>query len=193
MSRSPTLTTAIVLVCVFCIQFVIGLIGLGWWFILSQPVSFAPWRLVTSVYAHASIGHLVANLVALVIFGLAVERTTTSLRFHLFFLISGALAGLTQVSLSPVSVLGASGAVFALLGYALTSNTVTNGLLGRMSGRAQVIIFVIIAAVVTVATAGPNVALIAHFAGLVIGLIAGRLRLLHVSGDGPTDHRAVEL
>lgn len=194
MTRSPTLTTAIVLVCVYCIQFVVGLFGFGvTWFTLSQSVDFAPWTLVTSVYGHATPGHLVSNLVALVIFGLAVERTTTPLRFYLFFLVSGALAGLTEVSLMNVHVLGASGAVFALLGYALSSNTVTNGLLGRLSGRVQAIIFVLLAACVTLATAGPNVALIAHFTGLVIGLVAGRLRLLHVNEERSTDHRAVEM
>jgi membrane associated rhomboid family serine protease len=40
------------------------------------------------------------------------------------------------------------------------------------------LVFLVIAAAVTVATASPGVALIAHFAGLFVGLVAGRVGVL---------------
>lgn len=136
-----------------------------------------PWTLVTSVYAHASLGHLFANAVALALVGFAVERFTTRIRFHTFVLVTGMLAGLTELYISdlvgpPVAVIGASGAILALYGYVLAGNSLTGGLLGR---RGKVVLVVIVAFGVTFLTAAPGVALITHFTGIVLGLIAGRL------------------
>lgn len=196
MTRSPTLRTLQILLGVFLVQLLAQFLGLGYGlFALALPLSVAPWTVVVSVYAHAGIIHLIGNAFALALFGLAVERVTTPERFHLFFLVSGALAGITQVIVSgllgpSVSVIGASGAVFALLGYALAGNALAIGVLSRLSQRAQAGVFVLIAAVVTFVTAAPGVALLAHFTGLVIGLLAGRLRLLHT--DGTTDSTPVK-
>ncbi len=196
MTQSPTLRTLQILLGVFLVQLLAQLLGLGYGlFALALPLSVAPWTVVVSVYAHAGIIHLIGNAFALALFGLAVERVTTPGRFHLFFLVSGALAGITQVIVSgllgpSVSVIGASGAVFALLGYALAGNALAIGVLSRLSQRAQAGVFVLIAAVVTFVTAAPGVALLAHFTGLVIGLLSGRLRLLHT--DGTTDSTPVK-
>jgi len=169
----------------------IGLAGLaGGLFVLSAPLELRPWTLVTSVYAHAGAGHLLANAVALAVVGPLVERRTTRLRFHAFFAATGGLAGVAEVTLGGVlagderAVLGGSGAVFALLGYLLAGNVVTARLLDRveLSPRAQVALFLAVAAAVAVATAGPGVALIAHATGLLLGLLAGRVRLLDVRG-----------
>ncbi|MXR52078.1 rhomboid family intramembrane serine protease [Halovenus sp. WSH3] len=150
-------------------------------FVLSAPVSENPWTVVTSIYAHNGPGHLLSNAVALVVFGWPVARATTKVRFHLFVVASGSIAGVTQVLVSSAGgVLGASGAVFALLGYLLAGNRLSSSLarIVRLPTWASLLVFVAIAAVVTLATASPGVALIAHFAGLLVGLLAGRLGLL---------------
>jgi len=41
-----------------------------------------------------------------------------------------------------------------------------------------VLVFAVIAAVLTLATGAPGVALVAHFTGFLLGLIAGRAHLL---------------
>jgi len=119
------------------------------------------------------------------------ERETTALRFHAFFLLTGALAGLAEVwfaavagSMLPgivaqVNVLGASGAIiFALFGYLLTSNRLTDRVVGNfeVSPRVRFALFAVVAGAITVATASQQVALVAHFTGLLLGLLAGRLR-----------------
>ena len=43
----------------------------------------------------------------------------------------------------------------------------------------SLLLFAVLAAVVTLATAAPGVALVAHFTGFLVGLLAGRARLLH--------------
>ncbi|MFQ3295723.1 MAG: membrane associated rhomboid family serine protease [Natrialbaceae archaeon] len=159
-------------------------------FVLAPPIDVRPWAIVTSVYAHAGLAHLAANAVALALVGFALERTTSRLRYHLFFVAAGAIAGVTQVfldaTLSSVgvgqasAVLGASGAVFALIGYVLSANRLSDRLLRfvPMSGPAQILVFAILAAAITLATGAPGVALIAHFTGFLLGLLAGRLHLL---------------
>ncbi|MEM4780269.1 MAG: rhomboid family intramembrane serine protease [Halalkalicoccus sp.] len=185
---SPTVETLFVFAVVFALQTAVDLVGLmAFFFVLAPPVEVRPWTLVTSVYAHGGMGHLLANAAALVIFGLLVERRTTRLRFHAFFITTGVIAGVAQITLGSLAgpaqgVLGASGAIFALMGYVLAGNVVSATLLNRfrLSGRAQLLLFVVFAAVVTLATGAPGVALIAHFTGLVLGLLAGRARILDV-------------
>jgi len=189
LAKSPTVDTLLVFAVVFLAQRLLSLLvppAVGV-FALAPPLEVRPWTVVTSVYAHSDLSHLLANSVALVFVGLPLERTTTPFRFHLFFIATGATAGVVQVATKslvaePVPVLGASGAVFAMLGYVLTGNRIASGLLARLDlgPGAQLAAFAGLAAVVTVATGSPGVALVAHFTGFLVGLVAGRLGVLDV-------------
>lgn len=184
--RHPVVETLVVFAVVFVVDTVFSVLGvLGGFFVLQATLPARPWTLVTSVYAHAGLGHLLANAVALVLVGPLVARRTTRLRFHAFFVTTGALAGLAEVYVGGLvgparGVIGASGAVFALLGYLLAGNVVSTTLLDRiaLSARAQLALFAVVAVAVTLATGAPGVALIGHGTGLLLGLIAGRSQLL---------------
>lgn len=194
--RSPTVTTIGLFVAVYALQWIASLFGfvLGpttALFVLAPPVGDQPWTLVTSVYAHASLTHLGANALALLVPGIVVERSTSPWRYHLFFVASGALAGVVEITVGPLlggqptGVLGASGAVFAIIGYLLTSNRLTDTVIGgvELSGRTQVALFTLLAVGVTVTTGSPGVALLAHFTGLLLGLLAGRVHLLRIDPE----------
>ncbi|WP_135820445.1 rhomboid family intramembrane serine protease [Halostella litorea] len=190
LAKSPTVDTLLVFAVVFLAQRLLALLAPPAVdvFALAPPLDVRPWTVVTSVYAHSDLSHLLANSVALAFVGLPLERTTTPFRFHLFFISTGATAGVVQVATKslvaePVPVLGASGAVFAMLGYVLTGNRIASGLLARLDlgPGAQLASFAGLAAVVTVATGSPGVALVAHFTGFLVGLVAGRLGVLDVS------------
>jgi membrane associated rhomboid family serine protease len=193
--RSPTTETLAAFAAVYLVQSALRLVApaaSAFLFTLAPPIGARPWSIVTSVYAHANLAHLAANAVALALIGFALERTTSRLRFHLFFVTTGAIAGVTQVTLDATlssfgvgqasAVLGASGAVFALFGYVLSANRLSDRLLESvpLSGLGQVMAFAVIAAVLTLATGAPGVALVAHFTGFLLGLVAGRLHLLRV-------------
>lgn len=180
-----TLQTLAVIGLVGAAQEALRVAGLTGVFALSAPLSVAPWTVVTSVYAHASVGHLLANAVGLLLVGPLVERRTTAVRFHAFVVTAGGIAGVAQVTLgglvSPsAAVLGLSGAVFALGGYLLAGNVVSTRLFDRirLSARAQFLLFGLVALVLTFVTAAPGVALIAHATGAFCGLVAGRVGLL---------------
>ncbi len=75
--------------------------------------------LISSMFMHAGFMHLGGNLLYLWIFGDNVEHRFGTLRFILFYLVSGFAGTIAQIALSPESIipnLGASGAISGILG-----------------------------------------------------------------------------
>ncbi|MGF1560824.1 MAG: rhomboid family intramembrane serine protease [Geminicoccaceae bacterium] len=75
--------------------------------------------LVTSAFLHGGPLHIASNLLYLWVFGNNVEDTLGRGRFIVFYIVAAVLAGLCQVALDPgsvVPVIGASGAISAVLG-----------------------------------------------------------------------------
>lgn len=86
---------------------------------LPQLLDPALLRLFTALFIHVEWLHLLGNLLFLVIFGLAAERSLGSIRFLLLFLVGGIVANLVgAISLAGVGrpIIGCSGAVSAVLG-----------------------------------------------------------------------------
>lgn len=82
-------------------------------------VLWPPLTLVTSMFLHGGWLHILGNMLFLFIFGPAVEKSLGHLRFLLFYLGGGVAAGLVTVWMDPssaVPVIGASGAIAAILG-----------------------------------------------------------------------------
>ena len=191
--KRPTVDLLLLFVSVFALQQLAGLFGIRIeWFALATPFA-RPWTLATSVYAHATLGHLLANAVALVLIGLLLERWTSRARFHAFVLVTGAVSAVTELVSGvvigrPTAVLGASGAILACFGYVLAGNRLTGGLLSRvdLDRRTRVALLVAAAVAVTILTAGPGVAVVAHATGFVLGLVAGRVGVLDTDGGGGT-------
>jgi membrane associated rhomboid family serine protease len=197
-SRSPTLQLALACVVVFALQWFGDLLNLYPRFgstllALALPLEHRPWTLLTSVFAHGGFGHLLSNLVALLLFGLLLERYTSRPRFLAFFVVTGALTGVAQVSLGQFvpgaapGVWGASGAIFALAGYLIGGNRLTNRVLAgvNVSPRAQLALFLLLAGVLTLVTGSSEVALVGHFTGLLLGLLAGRAHILRTDASDP--------
>ena len=75
--------------------------------------------LLSALFIHADVMHLVGNLLFLLIFGLPAERSLGAWRFLVLFLLGGALANLAAALLmgAPArSIIGASGGVSAVIG-----------------------------------------------------------------------------
>lgn len=74
---------------------------------------------LTSMFLHGGFGHILSNMWALWIFGDNVEDRMGTVRFLLFYLVCGILAGLAHCCLNPRSTLptvGASGAIAGVMG-----------------------------------------------------------------------------
>jgi membrane associated rhomboid family serine protease len=79
------------------------------------------WQLVTSVFTHVEIWHVAMNMFALFIFGPALEAIIGRSRFLAVYLVSGLASSVLVMFLSSQygSTVGASGALFGLLGALL--------------------------------------------------------------------------
>jgi len=143
--------------------------------------------LLTSMFMHGSIGHLLSNMLYLWIFGDNVEHRFGHIPFLIFYMVSGLFASIAQILVSPDSVipnLGASGAIFGILGAYMV-------LFPRNKVNAIVLYFIVsIPAVYVIGLwtviqvfsffdsfVGPQqaggVAYMAHIGGLIAGIVAG--------------------
>jgi membrane associated rhomboid family serine protease len=79
--------------------------------------------LISSMFLHGSIGHIVGNMMFLHIFGDNLEDTLGHLKYLGYYLLCGLAASLAQILVDPSSSipnLGASGAIAGLMGGYLT-------------------------------------------------------------------------
>lgn len=87
---------------------------------LDPEVRIPPWlTLLTAMFLHGSLFHLLGNMLYLWIFGNNVEDFLGPIRYLLFYFICGLAASLTHVAFHPASrvpMIGASGAIAGVLG-----------------------------------------------------------------------------
>lgn len=152
----------------------------------SFPLFQQPWTLITAVYAHASLSHLLSNIIAIAIFGIGLEQITTPRRFHLFFYLVGLISMLSFsirnliVAERIIPVLGASGSMLAMFSYLAVANPLGHRFIAWVdpSKWIQIVVFTSLSALIAILGATPRGAVTAHFTGLLLGIAAGRLRIL---------------
>ena len=140
-----------------------------------QPVAFLerPWTIVTNLFIHGSIWHILANMVTLYFFGRYLSMLIGDARFLLVYFLGGIVGNLFYMLLGPAYAIaiGASGAVFAV-----------GGALAVMAPKLRVYVFPIpaplplwagVIGVFVVISILPYVAWQAHLGGLAFGLLAG--------------------
>ncbi|MCQ2556550.1 rhomboid family intramembrane serine protease [Ligilactobacillus equi] len=75
------------------------------------------WRLVTAVFLHGNLEHLLMNMLTLYFMGGYIERFFGHIKMLALYFIGGIAGNIASLSFSPLTVsVGASGAVFALFG-----------------------------------------------------------------------------
>jgi rhomboid protease GluP len=130
------------------------------------------YQLVTSMFIHASIVHVSSNLIFLLIFGLRAEEMF-SLPEYLGIYFIGGLTGnlLTLIYGSNYISVGASGAIFALLGACIIYD--------RKTSQQSLISALAFVFIILLMNMGKNVNVLAHIGGIAFGLIIGYLFALH--------------
>ena len=84
-------------------------------FIPSEALT-APWTLVTYMFVHGSVTHILFNMLALYFFGPRVEERLGSRRFLTLYMLSGIAGALLSMVFAPrAPIIGASGAVFGVM------------------------------------------------------------------------------
>jgi len=161
---------------IFILQWLLG----PWFtdlFTLSMGTLFSrPWGLVTSMFLHGGLTHLFFNMLALFFFGPLLERHIGTKSFLALYFGSGILAGLAQIIVFPASaVLGASGAIFGVLGAltVLMPDLVIFLYFVPLKMVYATILFAILDLFPMLTGTPDGIAHAAHLAGLAIGLAAG--------------------
>jgi membrane associated rhomboid family serine protease len=154
------------------------------WFLAGPLVANGDWwRLITAAFLHANILHIVFNMLALWWFGTPVEAFLGRARFLLLYLVSGLAGSAGALIASPNAVtVGASGAIFGVLGAALVLERQRLNVLG---GSALTIIIINIVFTLTV----PGISIGGHLGGLAGGA-AATLVLSHFGRRHPGYGRA---
>jgi membrane associated rhomboid family serine protease len=85
------------------------------------------WTLLTHIFLHGNLLHLLVNILALWFVGSEVELTLGRVRYLVLYFASGMVGGLLQTALSPpgVELIGASGAVCGVILSFTTANPQT--------------------------------------------------------------------
>lgn len=154
---------------VFAFQFLTRDLLTG--YLLYQPAltQFMPWTMLTSLFVHAGIFHVGLNMLALYLFGPTIEGLIGRVRFLALYLLSGFGGSVAVLWLGTgAAVLGASGAIFGLLGAYF--------IIQRKLGGNTVQLLVVIGLNLAMGFFIPGIAWQAHVGGVVVGaLIAGIL------------------
>jgi len=132
------------------------------------------WTFVTYMFVHGGFSHILFNMLALLIFGMHVERQMGSREFLLFYFVTGTLAGIFSfvvyylTGAYGVILMGASGAIFAVeLAYAVFFPTSIIYLWGILPLRAPVMVlgFTALELVSSIFGLSQGVAHLTHLAG----------------------------
>ena len=129
------------------------------------------WRLISPVFLHADVMHLGFNSYFLYIIGPQVERSYGPVRFLAIYLLSGFAGAITSFALSPFPSIGASGALFGLIGALLPFYFHNRNVLVGTAARIRQILFVIGINLVFGFAPGTNIDNWGHIGGLAGGLI----------------------
>lgn len=129
------------------------------------------WQPLTTIFAHGGIGHLGMNMFVLWQFGNLIERYKGSKELVTLYLISGLLTSLLSFAYvfyldNNVNLVGASGAICALLGYVAYYDK---------SQRNGIVTWVLLISVAPLLIGLP-IAWYAHFIGLAVGFLYAIIR-----------------
>jgi rhomboid protease GluP len=133
------------------------------------------WRLVTGIFLHGGLIHLVVNMYALLDSGRIGEQFFGHARFLLIYMVSGIAGSIVSVWWNPyVTSVGASGAIFGVYGAMLAFMVDRrNAALAKViqRHRAPMLVFVLYNLIAGAINAGVDNA--AHVGGLVAGTLLG--------------------
>lgn len=131
------------------------------------------YRLLTSMFLHSDFEHLINNMLVLFFVGDNVERAAGKIKYLLIYFGSGIIAGIASFGYNMIKdrnvlSIGASGAIFGVVGAMAYILLINKGRLEDISGR-QVVLFILFSLYGGIANA--NIDNAAHIGGLIGGII----------------------
>lgn len=130
------------------------------------------YRLLTSMFLHANLLHLIFNMYALYIIGSQIENFFGKTKYLFTYIFSGVIAGLMSMIFTNAWSVGASGAIFGLLGALLYFGYHYRMYLGTVI-KSQIIPIIIVNLIIGFSSTGIDNA--AHIGGLIGGVIGAMM------------------
>lgn len=127
------------------------------------------YRLLSSMFIHIGLLHLLFNMYALYIIGPQVESFYGKFKYFLIYILSGVSGSILSITFSSNTVsAGASGAIFGLMGALLYFGFFYRNYLGSVI-KSQIVPIIILNLVIGFSTSGIDNA--AHIGGLIGGIL----------------------
>ena len=151
-------------------------------FMVEKVAMFAPavligheyYRLVTAMFMHFGIDHIINNMIVLFALGDNLERAMGHIRYLILYLACGIGSNAISMLLSGMNTgvvsAGASGAIFGMVGGLLYAVTANRGRLEDLSTK-QLLFMIALSLYLGFTESGVDNA--AHVSGLILGLIFG--------------------
>jgi rhomboid protease GluP len=149
-----------------------------------------PWRLLTSLFVHGGVTHLLLNMISLWLLGLMLEQRVGGWRVLAVYLASGLSASLATVwyHTGGINSTGASGAIFGLYGFMLVLLLSKKMVLDKFDRRAMLGLVVYLILSNLISGINGNIDNIAHLGGLLMGaLVAGPAAVFTMPAEAPAE------
>lgn len=135
------------------------------------------YRIFTSMFLHSDFEHLMNNMLVLLFAGSNLEKAAGKVKYLVIYFISGIIAAISSISYNMlkremVVSIGASGAIFGIVGAMGYILLINKGRLKDINGR-QIILLIIFSLYGGIANA--HIDNIAHIRGLVAGILLALL------------------
>lgn len=162
---------------------IIGVLGLNG-LIFLYGAQYSPlirkgevWRLFTAMFIHASLLHILGNMLGLYIIGKIIEHTFGTKKFLSIYILGGLLGSFASFALNSVPSIGASGAVMAAGGALIYIwLRVPNAFRNSRKNFIRLIIFILYELYMGFFSSGIDNA--AHIGGIIGGLIVSSIVFL---------------
>ena len=131
------------------------------------------YRLITSMFLHAGVIHLVFNMYALYVLGPQLESFFGKFKYALIYFVSGIIGGLVSMVFqgSNIVSVGASGAIFGLIGAFIFFGYHYRVYFGQVI-KSQIIPLLVANLILGYMISGVNMA--AHIGGLIGGILSAK-------------------
>lgn len=130
------------------------------------------WRLVTGMFIHGGIMHLLMNMYALIYIGLMLEPILGKARFISAYILTGIVASITSIAIHPQIVsVGASGAIFGMFGVYLA--LLTTNIIPKETRKATLLNILVYVALNLANGMKAGIDNAAHVGGLISGIVIG--------------------
>jgi len=132
------------------------------------------WRLLSAMFLHGGMMHLVMNMFSLYIVGRAAEGYFDTKSYLSIYLFSGFIGGLVSLYVHPASVgVGASGAIFGVFGALAGFFLAHRDKIAQYSKAFMKDFSIIIGINLVIGMSIESVDVSAHIGGLIVGFVGG--------------------